>query len=365
MARTAKQIQDDLIKHSIFLEQLKAGQVLDFNKAYRDIEERIAGIISSQGVETLDELSRRELNDLLKRMEEAQREVLTAQMTSYGKELEVFAGYEAQWESDFIKRNAGPKSKKARKLKTPTAAQAYKKAFDNPIGTLGKDLEGWTSKLLPNIVGRVNDEIRNGWAQGKTTDEVLRAIVGTRKGKFRDGIMSGIRKDAETVVLTATAHVAQEARMATWEANSDLIVGYKIIATLDARTTDVCRAMDGKVFPLNGKSPRPPFHPRCRTTTIADLGDEFDFLDKGATRSSEFGYVGADLDYYDWLKQQDRGYVKDVLGKTRTDLFFNGGMTPDEYAMYGMNKRFKPLTLAQMAEKDPEPFKRAGLVLPK
>lgn len=48
---------------------------------------------------------------------------------------------------------------------------------------------------------------------------------------------------------------------------------YKLIATLDGRTSDICQSMDGERFRLKDKEVGvnyPPFHPHCRTTVVED-----------------------------------------------------------------------------------------------
>ncbi|EQH66528.1 phage head morphogenesis, SPP1 gp7 family domain protein [Clostridioides difficile DA00273] len=49
---------------------------------------------------------------------------------------------------------------------------------------------------------------------------------------------------------------------------------YEIIATLDLRTSNICRELDGKVFDMKDYQvgiTAPPFHCRCRTTTAPFL----------------------------------------------------------------------------------------------
>ena len=65
---------------------------------------------------------------------------------------------------------------------------------------------------------------------------------------------------------TTVTEASASAREATYAANADVLRGVQIVATLDSRTTQVCRHYDGKVFPVN-EGPRPPFHFNCRTTT--------------------------------------------------------------------------------------------------
>ena len=108
----------------------------------------------------------------------------------------------------------------------------------------------------------------------------------------------------------------------------------------------------------------PPIHPNCRSTTIAVLGSEWDWLDEGGTRASSGpnpGYVPAEETYYDWLKKQPAEFQTVALGPTRATLFRNGGLTPERFAELNLGRDFEPLTLAEMRRIEPEAFNRAGL----
>ena len=80
---------------------------------------------------------------------------------------------------------------------------------------------------------------------------------------------------ARRIVRTESAYVANAAQAKAYgEAG---IERYRFVATLDSRTCECCAALDGKVFDLAKKKPgtnSPPMHPFCRSTTIADFGDE-------------------------------------------------------------------------------------------
>lgn len=80
---------------------------------------------------------------------------------------------------------------------------------------------------------------------------------------------------ARRIVRTESAYVANAAQKSAYsEAGIDR---YRFVATLDSRTCECCGALDGKVFELAKAKPGtnyPPMHPFCRSTTIADFGDE-------------------------------------------------------------------------------------------
>jgi SPP1 gp7 family putative phage head morphogenesis protein len=122
-----------------------------------------------------------------------------------------------------------------------------------------------------------------------------------------------------TLVRTSVNQVANAASQQTYEANQDISKKYRYVATLDTRTSAICRALDGREFEY-GKGPMPPQHFNCRSTTVPvidyeDLG--FDPPPVGK-RAAKGGMVPADQSYGQWLYDEDsaRGRQRqaDVLG---------------------------------------------------
>lgn len=81
---------------------------------------------------------------------------------------------------------------------------------------------------------------------------------------------------AKALTITETNHFHEEASQTAYvDAGIDK---YEILATLDSRTSSICRQQDGKVYKQSEYSPgdtAPPFHVRCRSTTIPVLPDEY------------------------------------------------------------------------------------------
>ncbi|MCM1104506.1 MAG: PBECR2 nuclease fold domain-containing protein [Clostridium sp.] len=76
---------------------------------------------------------------------------------------------------------------------------------------------------------------------------------------------------------------------------------------MDSHTSDICREMDGKVFPMSQWEigvTAPPFHVWCRTTTAPAFGDEFDNIGERAARGEDGKtyYVPADMTYKEWQR---------------------------------------------------------------
>lgn len=74
---------------------------------------------------------------------------------------------------------------------------------------------------------------------------------------------------------------------------------YEILATLDGRTSSICRGQDGKVYDLKDYEPgvtANPFHVRCRTTTIPWFDEKYT---AGEQRQSKDGLIDS-ITYEEW-----------------------------------------------------------------
>jgi SPP1 gp7 family putative phage head morphogenesis protein len=149
-----------------------------------------------------------------------------------------------------------------------------------------------------------------------------------------------------------------------YKANEDIIKAIQWLATLDKRTCPSCASLDGKQFPP-GSAPRPPLHIGCRCVLIPALNDEFAFLEAGSTRASKGAeggqQVSAELNYYDWLKEQPASFQDEAIGPVRGKLLRDGGLSAEKFASLNVDKNYAPLTLQSMKEIDPIAFKKAGI----
>lgn len=237
---------------------------------------------------------------------------------------------------------------------------AFKAVLNTPLGVNGQMLEPFVRTWSEGAILKTNNLLMKGWQEGRTVQQMVWQLMGTRARQYKDGVVAIESRHAKTVVRTATQHVATAARMELYKANPELVKQYQFVATLDNRTSAVCRELDKEVFKV-GEGPLPPQHPGCRSTTIPKLGSAFDIFDEGATRSSIDGYVDADLSYYEWLKKQDADFQDTALGKTRGKLFREGGLSETRFRALQLNANFEPMTIAEMKKAAPEAFKKAGL----
>ena len=345
------------IRHQVYLERLKSHEVNQFAAFLRQMDQRLRQRLESST--PLTDFSRARLERLLASIERA----LQAIFDNYYEELAGHLTDLALYEAEFESRNLNAALANV-ETAIPAANQVRIAVFSAPLSVRGSDggklLEPFVRDWQANEIKRVTGAIRQGAFEGQTNAEIVRRLRGSKANQYRDGLLSITNRNAQSVVRTAVQHVASEARFQTWETNRRVVKGYRWVATLDSRTTQQCRSLDGQTFVL-GKGPKPPVHVGCRSTTVAELDQRFQFLKEGATRSSKDGYVSAELTYYDWLKQQTPEFQNDALGPSRAKLFRDGGLTPKRFADLNLGRHFQPMTLAEMRKQEPEAFAQANL----
>lgn len=359
MATTPDLLVQIATRHQVYLEGHKARIARNFEKFLRKMEEDIVAQLAKVELETIKAARLKRLLDLVR-----------AAMT------EGFGGYEKAWRDAIRDLGAYEAEFEGRALKQaiaadfdiPSPAQVYTAAFARPLSVEGVDggkllaafYRDWTARTFQRVEGA----IRLGAAQGKTTQDVVRAIRGSRAAKYRDGLIEATRRDVTMMVRTSLQHVAAEARVQTWLANADIIEAMEFVAVLDMRTTALCRGLSGQRFPV-GKGPQPPLHIGCRSQLVPAVRDGAKFF-KGVGQQASRGEdgpkpVAADLTYYEWLKTQGAAFQDSVVGPTRGKLLREGGLTADQFQALQLDRTFKERTLDEMRALEPLAFERAGV----
>lgn len=105
------------------------------------------------------------------------------------------------------------------------------------------------------------------------------------------------------------------------------------------KTSDVCSALDGQVFPVKDALPgvnHPPMHPWCRSTTIAVIdGAVTDGLKRRAKdpETNEVYEVPANMTYEQWKKDVDDKYGAGFVDKKRK-MWYNKAVDEAQYKSY-------------------------------
>ena len=196
--------------------------------------------------------------------------------------------------------------------------------------------------------------VRNGLLTGETTPDIAKRLIGSlertnerlrfgeaavtagqrRAAGIRGVIASGGQATAmannQVVALVRTSinQVANTASQQVYQSNQDITKKYRYVATLDSRTSSICRALDGREFEY-GRGPTPPQHFNCRSTTVPvidydQLSRDFGFKvepPSAGKRAASGGQVPAGTTYGDWLAKQPRATQAEVLGPGKVPYF--------------------------------------------
>jgi SPP1 gp7 family putative phage head morphogenesis protein len=351
---------DAQLRHAIGVRRFTAGEVKRIlaliEKGDRslasDLLDKLGGFRSPP-----DFKSERWLN-LLRSVRDARQELILNARNETADSLIDYAKHEAEFESSTLQLVIPVSIDLASVSVEQLREIVYRRPFQGHL------LNDWYKQIALKDRGEITRQLQLGMAQGESIPDIVKRVAGTAANSFEDGALGGTRRGVEAVVRTAVNHVSNATREQIWEDNADIIAYKRWTATLDRRTSAICRANDGKGIPVgdkplpDGVDPvvpegiTPPAHINCRSVLVAVLDGEGVLGNRPfvATESGEkvtpedIGQVPASTTYSDWLKTQSASFQDDVLGHSRGLAFRKGEYALDEY----VDRKGNELTLSQL-----------------
>jgi SPP1 gp7 family putative phage head morphogenesis protein len=225
-------------------------------------------------------------------------------------------------------------------------------SFNNVIGesniTLNQSIA--KSKFLSKqtLINNTKQAIDNGWSSKQLAD----ALTVSKEQTIRH---------TNTIARTSVNAVSNETKAQLYKANNDIVDRVLLSASLDSKTSNICKLLDGKVFKLD-KSPKLPLHYNERSQLVPILKNEDSqevqdrllprpevvpkneeiYKEKklknknGKTRnplrsdkSPLKGSTTNALNYEEWIRQQPTYYQNDILGKEGAKKLMNGASLND------------------------------------
>lgn len=169
------------------------------------------------------------------------------------------------------------------------------KVLAKPWAVDGKNFSeriwGNKQKLISEVHGELTQNIMLGADPQKAIDSLAKR-------------MKTSRYNAGRLIMTEEAYFSSAAQKDCFEELG--VEQFEIVATLDSHTSDICRSLDGKHFPMKDYQPgvtAPPFHVFCRSTTVPYFDEDFGDIGERAARDEETGktyYIPDDMNYQDW-----------------------------------------------------------------
>jgi len=242
----------------------------------------------------------------------------------------------AVYEANYTVKLYGGKTKK------PNGQKLYSAAKKVPLvgGALVDDL---LSKIAESARLKVEYAIRDGISSGKTNQEIVQRIRGTKRLNYEDGLLTSTKSDIDQTVRTLRNHVANQTYLDTFKQLGFEYV--RFVSVLDGRTTKLCASLDGTVWRIDDPAKRvPPLHRNCRSILVAVdkdgllVGERPFVMDERpvkdipkAERSQLIGQLDANTTFKEFFKKTDDFFQKEWLGPKRFNLYKEGKFDFDKF----------------------------------
>lgn len=367
MAKDLKNLLEVLTQHQAYLYRASSQSVNELLGLFNDD----TNAMLSKLRDLLDELSDSEKIALaggkyttsnLKEIRDLISQWFSSVNSNLPEAFAVSATAMAVYEANYIAKLYGAKISK------PDGGKLYSAAKKVPLagGALVDDL---LSRIAESARQKVEYAIRDGISSGKTNQEIIQRIRGTKRLNFEDGLLNTTKSDIDRTVRTVRSHVANQAYLDSYKK-----IGFeyvRFVSVLDGRTSKLCASLDGTIWEINDPSKRvPPLHPHCRSILVPVdkdgqlVGDRPFVMDERKVkdipkdeRSQLIGQLDANTTFREFFKKTDDFFQKEWLGPKRYKLYKEGE--------FDFEKFFDPdgrlYTLDQLRKLDEKTFKELGL----
>lgn len=266
------------------------------------------GKISPEVEKELSIISRRVRISRLQAMEVELKKTVESLMTKEEQGLfeELGKTYERRYYNQLYELQAINGYSSVRKI----SKEDLKVVLNNTWTSDGKEFSSKIWERRDKLVNSLKDNLTRDIARGANLRESIKNI----EKQFNVS-----RSAASRLVYTETAAISSRATENSY--NQFGLKKYQILATLDLRTSDICRSLDGKIYDVKDYKvgiTAPPFHPNCRTDTIPYFDDELEReVDNKAGRMARDPKTGKSVKVENLT--YDKWYDKYVNFGTKTD----------------------------------------------
>lgn len=289
MPASPSRLLDVATRHQLYLEGLKEYQLDQVARLFVAMEREIRQATLSLSVNSLDQMTRRELRAYLKKLLEIQGRFSAAYTKSLTRFIREYLSVERvvynriiadETENSYAAALAlGPLYRLVDNAMLPASGMTSTQALAEYSSTIANTLRNHTQIALAN---------------GETPAQLLQRLLGTPALAGKDGIINRLYNQGATLTRTWLQGVFATVTDAIYQLYTDR---YMWSSIMDAVTTDICRSRNGRVY-VYGKGPKPPAHYNCRSTTVPVMQQTT---------------PGPNESWYDWISRQPRQLWADIL----------------------------------------------------
>src|SRR5512139_1612731 len=100
----------------------------------------------------------------------------------------------------------------------------------------------WWARQGDQLQRAFEDRVRRGLMQGSSPHEIMRAVKGTAKRGFKDGILTEQRRGQVEALVRSSLMAVNNAVVTTEYQTHDFVEGYQLLVTFDSKTCPICAA---------------------------------------------------------------------------------------------------------------------------
>lgn len=303
-------------------------------------------------IKAIDESTRGHLQDYITQLKKSNREVGENEANFAGSTLNrvvINDGFES----------IVPSASQVSAVAIATPIQLSESSYTTYNTMMSDYWKKWTNE--------VDALVQNGFVTGQTINEISANVFNQmklQKSTTSKNLLNRAHRSAKSVAITGTNHYANTARIEFVDQNDEVLTGYRLIAVVDSRTSQKCRALDQKFIPKNSpklSSFTPPLHINCRTALVYEVNEKYRLDDADTDRASSFVVdgkrdpkpVSSEGIYYDKMKTLKAADQDNILGN-RMGKAFRKMNNPSEFANATIDSLGNPLTIKEMIKKDNE-----------
>lgn len=273
-------------------EYIEKGKTLKYSDEWMTELENASARVHIRRLEALEIQLKQTVEELYQRQYEELSERLKAiyEEGYYHTAFEVQKGFNVGWSIPALDSNR------------------VEKVVSKPWTSDGINFSDRIWKAKDDLINILHTELTQSIIMGKAPDQAIAKIA----KKFNTS-----KTRAGRLIMTESAFFASVSQKDCF--NELGVEEYKVCATLDLRTSEICRDMDGKVFKMSDYEPgitAPPFHCWCRTTTIPYFEDN---VGERIARSSDGKsyYVPNNMTYREWYEKYVKSNPDELLAEKK------------------------------------------------
>jgi SPP1 gp7 family putative phage head morphogenesis protein len=236
----SRDLYDASVRLQLLIEAVKVNFQLLFNPVFAELSEQINALVYAVKTESLDSLTKRELELLVGKIHKLQISVYAGYVGALNDEMRDFA--EALGEVLTAVYEVEPKK----------APRIWSAIQSEPIGANGVFVGVFVKSFAATGTVQIENMIRKAYANAKTKHQTVQDIEAT---------LNKIRFQSNAVTNTNIQHIAS---MVSQSYAVGKFGRYRWISVIDSATTDVCHSRNNKMFKY-GEGPLPPAHINCRS----------------------------------------------------------------------------------------------------